>query len=92
MDREKGEREREARGEGWEQKIRREAEHEREFKNRMRVRGRDKKTYRMEKRGGKRGRLQAFVMRTKRATMITQQHIMQHSAAFRRLNTGSKRC
>lgn len=64
-------------GEGWEQKIRK-AEHEREFKKRMRVRERerDKKMYRMEKRGGKRGRLQAFVMRTKRATMITQQHNM----------------
>lgn len=40
----------------------------------MRVRGRDKKMYRMEERGGERGRLQAFVMHTKRVTVITQQH------------------
>lgn len=50
------------------------------------------KTYRMEKRERKQGRLQAFVIRTKRGTVITQQHNMQHSAAFIKLNTGSKRC
>lgn len=85
------------RGDGWGRQIRTEAEHRGEVRGRnerveeTRGRERGKKCEASRREDGSWEGFGLFVMRAA-AEIAAQQIIMQHTAAFRKLNTGSKRC